>query len=231
MGDRVNRHVVRWVPAIVALLAALGLFALGSGQSGFTELQQASTAMGDTVPAKAVMVTTPVDEVRRGDIVVFKGTAWHRDDAMFVMRVVALGGDTVSCCDGDSRLSVNGRVIVEDYVRDGDIGNGDPYDVTVPNGHMFVLGDSRANSYGSRREELGPVPLTDVVSRVVGVKTATGVEPIAVATAFRDRGFEVSEPAGFGRPFPVAPAVLLGVAVVWLAGSFLGRRTGPRRRG
>ncbi len=36
-----------------------------------------------------------------------------------VKRVVAVGGDTVACCDAQGRLTVNGRAVDEPYLRPG----------------------------------------------------------------------------------------------------------------
>lgn len=80
----------------------------------------------------------------------------------FVKRIIGLPGDTVEVADGV--VSVNGVALDEPYARlDQDSGTW-----TVPEGHLFVMGDNRANS-GDSRTSLGFVPVEDVVGRAVAV--------------------------------------------------------------
>lgn len=85
-----------------------------------------------------------------------------------VKRVIGLPGDRVACCDSAGRIVLNGVPLEEPYVT----GPTDQvrFDVTVPDGHMFVMGDNRANSRDSRYHldvADGGVPLDDAVGRVV----------------------------------------------------------------
>ncbi|MDR1807839.1 MAG: signal peptidase I [Propionibacteriaceae bacterium] len=70
-----------------------------------------------------------------------------------VKRVIGLPGDHVTCCDAEGRLSVNGVAVVEPYLysRQGSTAASNfEFDVTVPAGHIFVLGDHRDESADSR---------------------------------------------------------------------------------
>ncbi|PID56857.1 signal peptidase I [candidate division KSB3 bacterium] len=78
-----------------------------------------------------------------GDIIVFEPPEdAHSDVPRFVKRVVAVGGETVEVKNG--ALYVNGVRRQEPYLASP------PYyelmPVTVPKGHLFVLGDNRNNS-------------------------------------------------------------------------------------
>jgi signal peptidase I len=69
----------------------------------------------------------------------------------FIKRVVAVGGDTVQV--KDNALYVNNVRRVEPYLKDHNpatMGMGDYGPTTVPNDHLFVMGDNRANSDDSR---------------------------------------------------------------------------------
>lgn len=106
---------------------------------------------------------------RRGDVVVFDGTGYfgHAD---YVKRVVGVGGDHVVCCDREGRTEVNGRPVDETgFLHPGDSPSDVPYDVVVPDGRLFLLGDHRARSSDSRDHLGSPgggmVPVDDVVGR------------------------------------------------------------------
>ncbi|MEQ6023917.1 signal peptidase I [Streptomyces salinarius] len=106
---------------------------------------------------------------QRGDIVVFDGTGLfgHGD---YIKRVVGVGGDHVVCCDEEGRIRVNGQSVDESaFLYPGDRPSTVPFDVVVPDGTLFVLGDHRADSSDSRDHLGSPgggmVPLDEVIGR------------------------------------------------------------------
>ncbi|GGJ48864.1 signal peptidase I [Streptomyces brasiliensis] len=106
---------------------------------------------------------------RRGDVVVFDGTGYF-GDADYIKRVVGVGGDHVVCCDKEGRLEVNGRPVDETaFLYPGDSPSGVPFDVVVPDGRLFVLGDHRSDSSDSRDHLGSPgggmIPVGDVIGR------------------------------------------------------------------
>lgn len=150
-----------------------------SSMSG--ESMRPTYEIGDRIVAERV----DGDEVGRGDLVLY--SAPERYDGSTVMRVIGVGGDRVACCEGmdtaRERISVNGKPLSEPYVKDG-IADGlhRPYDVTVPEGRLFLLGDYRQNSRDSRafaEDHGGTVPVGAVVGRV----TDSHVAPLLLAAA------------------------------------------------
>lgn len=93
----------------------------------------------------------------------------------FIKRVIGLPGDTVSCCDVEGRVFVNGEPLEEDYVirnsplDDGSADGGQDCrsrrfdEVVVQPGQIFVMGDHRQVSQDSRCQ--GQVPIDNVIGR------------------------------------------------------------------
>ncbi|MBB3093107.1 signal peptidase I [Actinoplanes campanulatus] len=93
-------------------------------------------------------------EPRRGEIIVFKApTAWQSgaDGEDFIKRVIGQPGDNVVCCDQQQRLVINGKSLDEPYVyveADGTRNQvaDQNFDITVPEGRLWVMGDHREAS-------------------------------------------------------------------------------------
>jgi signal peptidase I len=106
---------------------------------------------------------------RRGDVVVFDGSGYF-GDADYIKRVVGVGGDHVVCCDKEGRIEVNSRPVDEStFLYPGDSPSSVPFDVVVPQGTLFVLGDHRSDSSDSRDHLGSPgggmIPVGDVIGR------------------------------------------------------------------
>ncbi|MFZ3452693.1 signal peptidase I [Arthrobacter sp. 7Tela_A1] len=113
-------------------------------------------------------------EIQRGDVVVFDGRGslaplhssdpllqqglakagqWlglTGSDSIYVKRVIGLPGDRVACCSDNGSLTVNGTPIQEPYVFAGDAASEQAFDVEVPDGRLWLLGDHRSESADSR---------------------------------------------------------------------------------
>jgi len=93
------------------------------------------------------------------------------DNGDLIKRVIGVGGDRVVCCDPNGRITVNGVALDETYLYPGDQPGAGPYgtfDVTVPQGRLWVMGDHRSVSEDSRAHKTldgGTIPVSAVVGR------------------------------------------------------------------
>src|SRR6478609_10459525 len=133
--------------------------------------------------------------IARGDIVVFSGQdSWgpdapppssnpvvrvfddalsglglHSEQTYYIKRVIGLPGDHVACCT-DGKVTVNGVPLTEDqYLFDGNPPSTFKFNVVVPSGHLWVMGDHRSDSDDSRYHSGDPgggaIPENQVVGR------------------------------------------------------------------
>ena len=185
----------------------------------------------------------------RGEIIVFKGPpGWPKENTYtpsgnavlrffhdvgsaigiapsggsdFIKRVIAVGGDTVSC--QNDVLTVNGHVLHEPYLYPGShqcsAGNFNGQTWTVPKGQLFVMGDHRDDSEDSRVNKY--VPVSDVVGRAfIVIWPVKDWKTLPIPGTFKQAGL-----AAAGSP--VTPAV---AGVMLTAPIAIGRRRRRRRR-
>ncbi len=100
------------------------------------------------------------------------------NDKDLIKRVIAVGGDTVKCCDTQGRVTVNGMPLNEPYIHPGNKPSDFSFTQTVPAGRLWVMGDHRADSADSRyhRTEAygGTVSEDSVVGRAMVIAWPVG---------------------------------------------------------
>jgi signal peptidase I len=151
--------------------------------------------VGDRVMVNKVVYH--LRDIKRGDIVVFdgldsftpevtiaeptnpvaKGLAWFAglvgfappSEKDFIKRVIGIPGDHVVCCDAQGRVTVNDVPLTEtDYLYPGVKPSEQPFDIRVPAGRLWVMGDHRDMSSDSRAHLADPGGGTVPENKVIG---------------------------------------------------------------
>jgi signal peptidase I len=226
--------ILQGIALALGLLLMVGGTALIGATYHFFKVPTASMhpgiEIGDTLAGRPVSGAS----VGRGDVVVFKDTDWEQDT--LVKRVIGVGGDTVVCCDAQQRITVNGTPIDEPYLAPAGLAPQTPFNVTVPAGRLFVLGDNRSGSQDSRVHlavASGTVPDSAVQARVEAtVWPLSHVRMHSATTAFAALGRPpASSPGPLATEFRAAVAGAALILLTCLVGPVVAvvRRIGGRR--
>jgi signal peptidase I len=90
-----------------------------------------------------------------------------------VKRVIGVAGDHVICCSKDGKLTINGKTTDEPYIFAGNKPSDMNFNITVPEGKVWVMGDHRGSSADSRyhQEDVnhGFVPVSKITGRVYAI--------------------------------------------------------------
>ncbi len=93
----------------------------------------------------------------------FKYSVLEINKTSYIKRVIGIAGDHILIENGN--VYRNGEKLDEDYILEGATTDGDKfYDVIVPEGYVYVMGDNREKSTDSRA--FGCVPLEKIDSKV-----------------------------------------------------------------
>jgi signal peptidase I len=206
-----------------------------------------SGSMENTLlPGDRVLVNKMVYRFRpieRGDIVVFSGSGswdppspapslWDRVIGLvgiagpgtdYVKRVIGVPGDHVVCCNALGQVTVNGVALSEkSYIFPGAAPSQIRFNITVPPGRLWVMGDDRADSDDSRYRTGDPGGGTVPESAVVGrafliIWPLSRISDLPIPNTFQQAGLRAAAAVGTAQPAAVgggAAALSAGV-LVW----------------
>ena len=211
-----------------------------------------SGSMENTLlPGDRILVNKMVYRIRpidRGDIVVFSGSgswdpptqgpgnpfarAWDDVTGLvgiagpgtdYVKRVIGVPGDHVVCCNALGQVTVNGVALSEkSYIYPGAAPSQIRFNITVPPGRLWVMGDNRADSDDSRYRTGDPgggtIPESAVVGRAfVIIWPLSRITDLPIPNTFQQAGLRAAAAAGTAQPAAVggAAAALSAGVLVW----------------
>jgi signal peptidase I len=193
--------LLRELPVLVVVALGLALLIKTFLVQAFfipSDSMQNTLQIGDRVLVNKL--TTRFGEVKRGEVVVFRDPGGWLPETLpqqpsnpvlgalkealifvgllpsdsekdLIKRVIGAPGDHVVCCDKQGRITVNGMPLDEPYLFPGNPPSDKRFDVTVPAGRLWVMGDHRALSADSRVHTGAPgggtVPEDNVIGRAV----------------------------------------------------------------
>jgi signal peptidase I len=177
-GGKRRRSFWRELPILVVVAVVLALLIKSFVIQAFyipSASMQNTLAIGDRVLINKIVYHTR--SIDRGDIIVFDGTgSWDfdtppassnifskavdelegivgvsHDSSIYIKRVIGLPGDHVVCCNSAGQVTVNGVALSESsYLYPGNVPSAQKFNITVPAGRLWVMGDHRVVSYDSR---------------------------------------------------------------------------------
>ena len=161
--EKKKNFVFDWVDALVnALVFVILIFTLGIRVTGVVGGSMEPTLhQGDKLIVSNLFYTP-----KAGDIVIVSKKSFS--DEPIVKRIIATENQTVDINFVTGVVSVDGVALEEPYIKAPIHSPGDvQFPVTVPEGHVFLLGDNRNGSTDSRTTQVGMVDEREILGRVI----------------------------------------------------------------
>jgi len=162
---------------------------------------------GDWLSGETVQERGPI-----GKMFEFIGVLPDTSTGHLIKRVIGMPGDRVACCDSQGRITVNGQPLDErSYLYTDPSGKQvDPslidFEVVVPKGRIFVMGDHRDLSADSRCH-LSDLSQSEPRGEIAFVPENLVVGPAFAIAAPLNRAKRLRDPGTFAQvPQPTSPA-------------------------
>jgi signal peptidase I len=252
-----------WRDLVVIVVAALALTILLKAFVVQVFSIPSGSMENTLLPGDRILVSKVVYKFRpitRGDIVVFSGAgSWDPPDQPasnwltglwgdainlvgiagpgtdYVKRVIGVPGDHVVCCNAEHQVTVNGVPLSESsYVYPGDAPSDLKFNITVPAGRLWVMGDNRGDSDDSRYRMNSPGQGTIPESAVVGrafliIWPLSRISDLPIPNTFEQPALSAASAVAAAPPATVAGGSALAGAAV-LTWRRRRRRPGTRHR-
>ncbi len=130
----------------------------------------------------------------------------------YIKRVIGIPGDHVICCNAQGLITVNGVALHEQsYLKPGSVPSTGHFNIVVPPGRLWVMGDNRIDSADSRLHDCAYTDPTAAVTCLPYDRDGTVPESAVIGRAFMivwppSRISILRVPSTFGQPALIKPA-------------------------
>lgn len=158
-----NISALEWFDSIVTALAVVMVILVFFLRTSRVDGRSMNPTLqsGDQVIARSLFYKPD-----RGDIVIIDSETNFGQP--LVKRVIGIAGDTIDINFQTGEVFLNGVLLEEDYISaPTNLSFDVQFPVTVPEGHLFLMGDNRPNSEDSRSSLIGMIDERDVLGKVI----------------------------------------------------------------
>jgi signal peptidase I len=249
---RARRSRPFWRDLVIIVIAALALTVVLKAFVVQVFSIPSQSMENTLLPGDRVLVNKLVyrfRDIARGDVIVFSGQGSWGPDAPpppsnpldrfwddvknlvgisapgtdYIKRVIGVPGDHVACCDAQGRVTVNGVALNEkSYIYPGNAPSTVEFNITVPPGRLWVMGDNRADSDDSRYRMDDPGEGTIPKSAVVGrafmiIWPPSRISDLPIPSTFQQAGLHAAAALAAASPAAVGggSAALASTVLVW----------------
>lgn len=151
-----------WLQSIVFVIVACVLVFVFLGRIVTVDGRSMNPTL---IHGDKLLVSNLSHHYERGDIVVFDAPDFDYVSGSLVKRVIATEGETLSI-NGDGQVLIDGEILDEPYIAELIVDYEDYTDpITVPEGHVFCMGDNRNHSTDSRTNSIGCVDTREILGK------------------------------------------------------------------
>ena len=164
-ADKSRMDAYDWLQCIVtALVCGIFIFVFIGRTIGVDGTSMLQTLHHHDRVVMSNLFFTP----KYGDIVIFHSSSEDFGGTPLVKRVIAVAGQTVDINFDTNEVFVDGKLLNEPYINEPTRIRSDfEGPVTVPEGHVFVMGDNRNRSSDSRDHRVGMVDTRQILGKVL----------------------------------------------------------------
>lgn len=133
---------------------------------GFRTIGVFGISMEQTLLEGDRLIVTRIGEVQYGDIIAISQP--NNDNKPLIKRVIATGGQTIDIDFETGEVRVDGELLSEPYINEPTrVAYDLTFPLTVPEGHIFAMGDNRNHSWDSRSSGIGFIDERYILGEVV----------------------------------------------------------------
>lgn len=159
--NNAKKEILQWVQSLIVSVIVVALIVTFVGRP----LNVEGISMLPTFSENDKIITTNLHgDLKRGDVVVIK----RERDVPLIKRIIAVENDIIDINFETGEVSINGEILDEPYINEPTNTNrGMQFPATVPEGHVFVMGDNRNHSDDSRNSKIGMINTRNIFGKVI----------------------------------------------------------------